>query len=372
MRELEVIGFVGNHEASEIMPARGPVIDLDYIRALAAAQENAGFDRVLLAFHSDSPESMLVGQYVAQHTRRLKLMIAHRPGFTAPTIAARQLATLDHLTGGRVGVHIITGGNDAELAQDGDHLSKDERYARAREYLDIVRATWTATTPFDHHGSHYRIDRARSAVRPEGPEGIPVFFGGSSPAAIDVAGQHADTYALWGETHAQVRETIAAVRASAARHGRSPRFSLSLRPILGRTEDEAWTRADRILDEATRLRATREGVVLINHQNPAQPQNEGSRRLLAAAAQGDRLDSRLWTGIAKLTGAAGNSTALVGTADQVAEAMLDYWKLGIDTFLIRGFDPLADAVEYGRDLLPRLRALVAADIAATPTIEAAE
>src|SRR5690606_5446313 len=119
-----------------------------------------------------------------------------------------------------------------------------------------------------------------------------------------------------------------------------------LRPILGRTEDEAWQKADRILADAKALRAARQGVALINHQDATAPANEGSRRLLAAAAQGDRLDTRLWTGIAKLTGAAGNSTSLVGTPDQVAEAMLEYWNLGIETFLIRGFDPLADAVEY--------------------------
>lgn len=368
---LEVIGLIGNHNASETIPRSGPVIDRDYIRALAAAHENGGFDRVLLAFHSVSPDSLFVGQYVASVTERLKLMLAHRPGFTAPTVAARQLATLDHLTGGRVAVHIITGGNDRELAQDGDFLTKDDRYARTSEYLDIIRAEWTSEEPFDYKGDYYRVQGGFSEVKPQGPEGVPIFFGGSSPAAIAVAGKHADTYALWGETYAQVAETIAAVRAAAAIHGRTPRFSLSLRPILGRTEDEAWAKADRILARATELRGSGLPGVPQAHINRDEPANEGSRRLLAAAAQGLRLDKRLWTGIAKLTGASGNSTSLVGTPDQVAEAMLDYWRLGVATFLIRGFDPLADAVEYGRDLLPRLRALVAAEQAA-PITHAAE
>ena len=357
--DLEIIGFVANHNASETIPRQGPVIDLDYIRAVATAHEYGGFDRVLLAFHSDSPDSLFVGQYVASVTQRLKLMLAHRPGFTAPSVAARQFATLDHLTGGRAAVHIITGGDDTELARDGDFLTKDQRYARSREFLDILRQSWTSETPFDYEGEYYRLKGAVSKVRPEGPEGVPVFFGGSSAAAIEVAGQHADTFALWGETHAQVAETIAAVRASAARHGRNPRFSLSLRPILGRTEEEAWAKADRILARATELREAGQAKGLINHGNDRAPANEGSRRLLAAAAQGDRHDKRLWTAIAKLTGASGNSTSLVGTPDQVAEAMLDYWHLGIRTFLIRGFDPLPDALEYGRDLLPCLRALVA-------------
>lgn len=356
---IEFIGFIGNHNASETIPRQGPVIDRDFIRASAAIHEAGGFDRVLLAFHSSTPESLLVGQYVASVTKRLKLMLAHRPGFTAPTLAARQLATLDHLTGGRTAVHIITGGNDRELAQDGDWLTKDERYARTREYLDIVRAEWTSERPFDYEGEYYRVSGAFSEVRPEGPDSIPVYFGGSSPAAIAVAGKHADVYALWGETYAQVSETIAAVRAAARPHGRDPRFSLSLRPILGRTEEEAWDKAARILARATELRAAGGGQRLVN-TTPGAPANEGSRRLLAAAAQGARLDKRLWTELAQLTGANGNSTSLVGTPDQVAEAMLDYHRLGITTFLIRGFDPLADALEYGRDLIPRVRALAGA------------
>lgn len=355
---IEFIGFIGNHNASETIPREGPIIDRDFIRASAAIHEKGGFDRVLLAFHSSTPESLLVGQYVASVTRRLKLMLAHRPGFTAPTLAARQLATLDHLTGGRVAVHIITGGSDAELAQDGDWLTKDERYDRTREYLDIVRAEWSAEKSFDYVGDYYRVKGAWSDVKPEGPESVPVFFGGSSAAAIAVAGQHADVYALWGETYAQVAQTIAAVRAAAAPHGRSPRFSLSLRPILGRTEEEAWDKAARILARVGDLRASGAGQRLVN-TSPGAPPNEGSRRLLAAAAQGARLDKRLWTELAALTGANGNSTSLVGTPDQVAEAMLDYHRLGIDTFLIRSFDPLADALEYGRDLLPRVRALAA-------------
>lgn len=368
---VEFIGYIGNHNASETIARTGPVINRKHIAAAAAIHENGGFDRVLLAFHSTSPESILVAQHVTERTRRLKLMIAHRPGFTAPTLAARQLATLDHLSDGRIAVHIITGGNDQELAQDGDHLTKDERYARTNEYLDIVRQEWTSQKPFDYDGKFYRVTGAFSEVKPQGPDGIPIYFGGSSDAAITVAGKHADIYALWGETYTQVAETISRIRAAAAPHGRSPRFSLSLRPILADTEEAAWAKADRILERAKALCAS--GERLIRGNAPGQqPANEGSRRLLAAAAQGTRLDKRLWTGIAALTGAAGNSTSLVGTPDQVAEAMLDYYDLGVSTFLIRGFDPLEDAFHYGRDLIPRVRALVAERDAAAPHAQAAE
>jgi alkanesulfonate monooxygenase len=351
---VEFVGFVGTQHSSEIHPASGPVIDLDYVEKISKAHEEGGFDRVLVAFHSTSPESILVAAHAASLTRRLTYMIAHRPGFTAPTLAARQFATLDQFTGGRVAVHIITGGSDAELRQDGDFLTKDERYERTGEYLDVLRKVWTSTEPFDHHGKYYRFEKAFSAVKSVQQPHIPVYFGGASDAAIEVAGKYADIYALWGETHAQVRELVARVRAAAAKYGRKIRFSLSLRPILADTEEKAWARAESILERAREL-AEKNGALHFTT-----PPNAGSQRLLAAAAQGARLDKRLWTGIAGLLGAKGNSTSLVGTPDQVADAMLDYYDLGITTFLIRGFDPYEDAIDYGRNLLPRVRELVAA------------
>jgi alkanesulfonate monooxygenase len=362
---VEFIGYVGHFNSSETMRREGPAIDIDHIEATAKAQEYVGFDRVLIAFNSTSAESILVAQHIASVTQRLKVMIAHRPGFTAPTLAARQLATLDQISRGRVAVHIITGGNDTELAQDGDHLTKDERYARTSEYLDIVREEWTSSTPFDYKGDYYRVDRGFGDVKPYDASGIPIYFGGASDAAIGVAGKHADVYALWGETYEQVRELVRRVRSAAAPFGRSPKFSLSLRPVLADTEEQAWAKADHILAQATALRE-QGGSGRAPHNarqsrtDGAAPANEGSRRLLDAAARGRRLDKRLWTGIAALTGAQGNSTGLVGTPDQVADAMLDYYDLGITTFLIRGFDPLVDAIQYGRELLPRVRALVAA------------
>ncbi|MEJ0028567.1 MAG: LLM class flavin-dependent oxidoreductase [Rhizomicrobium sp.] len=350
---VEFIGFVNTQEVSETRPASGPTIQLDYIEKVARAHEEGGFDRVLVAFGSSSPESILVGAHAASVTSRLGLMIAHRPGFTAPTIAARQFATLDQLSKGRAAVHIITGGDDAEMARDGDHTTKDERYARTSEYLDIVRLEWTSDKPFDYRGKFYQVEGAFSSVKNVQTPHIPVYFGGSSEAAIPVAGKHADVYALWGETQAQVRETIARVRAAAAPHGRNPRFSLSLRPILAATEEAAWARADRILEQVRDIRAAR-GLPISGHR----PANEGSKRLLAAASQGSRLDKRLWTGVAALTGAQGNSTSLVGTPEQVAEALLEYYDLGVTTFLIRGFDPYDDAVDYGTNLIPVVRKLV--------------
>ncbi|BCW89207.1 Methanesulfonate monooxygenase [Alphaproteobacteria bacterium SO-S41] len=351
---VEFIGYIGTQHQSEIHPASGPVVDRDYVERVAKVHDDGGFDRALVAFGSTGPESQLVVAHAASVTKRLGFMIAHRPGFTAPTIAARQLATLDQFTGGRIAVHIITGGSDAELAKDGDNLTKDERYARTDEYLDIVRQEWTSDRPFDYEGKYYKVTQAFGAVKPVQKPHIPVYFGGSSDAAIPVAGKHADIFALWGETQAQVRETIARVRAAAARHARQVKFSLSLRPVLAETEEEAWARADEIVERTKAIRQ-KAGLPTTGHTPP----NAGSQRLLDAAKLGTRLDKRLWTGVAAITGAAGNSTGLVGTPDQVADALLDYYDLGVTTFLIRGFDPYDDAIQYGRDLIPLVRERVA-------------
>jgi alkanesulfonate monooxygenase len=347
---VEFIGYINTQEVSETRPAAGAVVDPAYAATVANAHEAAGFDRALIAFHSSSPDSLVVAACVASATRRIGLMIAHRPGFTAPTVAARQFATLDRFTQGRVAVHIITGGDDVELARDGDALTKDERYARTREYLDVMRLAWSSPAPFDYRGRFYDVKGAYSAVRPS-TGAIPVYFGGASDAAIAVGGQHADVYALWGEDQAQIADIIARIRAAARSHGRHPRFSLSLRPILADTEDEAWARAEAIYEKAKRLSG--------DAPSPSGPaMNVGSQRLRAVAAKGDRLDRRLWTKMARLSGGRWNSMSLVGTPHQVAESLLDYYDLGVTTFLIRGYDPLADAVDYGRELIPLTRDMV--------------
>jgi alkanesulfonate monooxygenase len=351
--DLEILGLISTQYASETHAPSGQVVDKSYLGALALAHENGGFDRVLIGYHSAAPDGFQVAAYAAAHTTRLKFLLAHRPGFVAPTLAARQLATLDQFSEGRLAVHVISGGSDAEQARDGDFVPKDDRYARTADYISVLKKTWTSAAPFDHEGPFYRVRDAFSAVKPVQEPHIPVFFGGASDAAIRVAGQHADVYALFGETLEGVRETLGKVRASAAAHGREKnvRFSLSLRPILGRTEDEAWARAAHILRDAKALRE-------LGAPTPfrrAVHESTGSKRLLATAEGGAVRDKRLWTEIASLTGAQGNSTSLVGTPEQVVDALLDYYDLGITKFLFRGFDPLEDAVDYGRHLLPLFR-----------------
>jgi len=169
-----------------------------------------------------------------------------------------------------------------------------------------------------------------------------------------ISTRSADIYAIWGEPLADSADIIRKVRGAAARYGRTVRFSISFRPIIAPTEKQAWERAQRVIETIIKLR----GLPAPGAANHA-PQNVGSQRLLAAAAKGEVLDKRLWTPVAAATGARGNTTSLVGTPEQVAEAMLEYYELGVTTFLIRGFDPLEDAIDYGRELIPIVRREIA-------------
>ncbi|MBA8793032.1 alkanesulfonate monooxygenase [Friedmanniella endophytica] len=361
---IEFFGMIGTHEVSETRARQGAFVQPDFVRAISRAHEDAGFDRVLIGYGATGADGTQVAAYAAAHTSRLGFLLAHRPGVVFPTLAARTFATLDQFSEGRVAVHLVTGGVPADQRREGDYADKDSRYARTAEYMQILRRSWTSAEPFDHDGPSYRFEGFSSEVRPYRPEGIPLYFGGSSAAAYRVGAEHADVYMLWGEPLAETAEQIATVTAAAAAAGRDrpPRFSISFRPILGGTEDEAWANAHAVLDTITGsnggLGAFVSSTALVG-QGAGRPDSVASQRLLAAAEKGELHDRALWTPTAAATNASGNTTSLVGTGETIAEALADYAELGIDTFLLRGFDPLADATAYGEQIIPQTRAAVA-------------
>jgi alkanesulfonate monooxygenase len=350
---VEFIGWTSPQVSSEIIPAAGPVFSADVLAETAQVHEAAGFDRVLIGYFTHGADGFMVGAHTAAVTERLGLLLAHRPGFIAPTLAARKLATLDHISAGRLAVHIIAGGSDADQACDGDFVDHDARYRRSDEYVHLMRRTWTATQPFDHDGEFYRVRGAQSSIRCRQEPHIPLYGGGGSDAAITMLTPHLDTYMLWGEPLAETSAFMSRVLEAAAHQSRTPTFSVSTRPILARTEDEAWDRALRILEQ---LRQS----PWAQAASTRRVENIGSQRLLDVASRRDVHDTCLFTALATATGAPGNSTALVGTPETVADALVAYYELGATTLLIRGYDPLNDAVEYGRELIPRVRERVAA------------
>ena len=329
---LEFIGSLVNGAV------RGGGLNADpgYPARMARFHEESGFDRLLVGQSSSAPDGLVVADQVLNATSRLGVLLAHRPGFVAPTVVARQYATLDAFHPGRVAMHVITGGDDADQLRDGDRSSKAARYRRSDEFLDVVKLEWASTERFDYSGRFYEVRGGWSSVRPA--EGrLPVYFAGASDEAVPVGAKHADVYAFWGEPLAAIAARMAQVRA-ATPPGRKLRFSVSLRPIVAGTESEAWRRARRILEIEE---GRHDSVKTID---PAGA--EGSRRLRRFADEAEIHDKRLWTPLAKVAGAAGNSTALVGSYEQVAEALLDYVHIGVSTLLIRGYAPEEDAVDY--------------------------
>jgi alkanesulfonate monooxygenase len=380
---VEIIGMVGTRDASEIKGPLvdgpvvdwmdGPVIDPDYLLDIARAHDEGGFDRVLVGYGAVAPEGWAVAATVLHATKQLKVLVAHRPGFVQPVVLARMAATLDHLTGGgRIAIHFITGGDEADQRREGDFVPHDTRYRRTQEVMAIARRIWSEDTPFDFEGEFFRYEGAFSSVKPVTPGGIPLYFAGASPPAIEVGAAQADVYAFWGEPRDAVAARMEAIGKVAAKAGRTLRYSISLRPIIAETENEAWEKAEWIAEKtAERIELAKQRMAghkdtyegLGGKQNATFSVDRdtggttsvGRKRLIEMSADKDVYDERLWMKVANLTGAAGNSTALVGTPEQVAEAMLRYYDIGITTLLLKGFDPLADAIDFGKRLLPLVR-----------------
>ncbi|GJD65961.1 LLM class flavin-dependent oxidoreductase [Methylobacterium frigidaeris] len=349
----EFISVTFTNSSNEINPVRDPAIEPDFLVRYARALDDYGFDYTLVPYASSSFDPFTIGATIAAHTKNIKIIVALRPNTLYPTVAAKALATLDQLSGGRVVVHFIAGGSDAEQASEGDFLGKEERYARLEEYIRILRRAWHSAEPFDFDGTYYQFKQFRNAVRPVAGT-IPVSVGGSSDAAYRIGGAHADIFGLWGEPLAETREQIARIHTEAARAGRTdrPRIWVTFRPIVAETDELAWAKAHRTLDALNANRAKGLGKAPATAPRPA---NVGSQRLLAIAARGDVHDRALWYPTVTATNASGASTALVGSPQTVADAILDYVDLGAELISIRGYDNLNDAVDYGRYVLPLVR-----------------
>jgi alkanesulfonate monooxygenase len=355
---IEIIGYVPHTRQTETTGLWwSDDFDLDYIEETAVAHEEAGFDRVLVGQGSWGPDALLIAAHVLKITRTLKVFVAHRPGFIQPTVAARQFTTLDRLSGGgRVGIHIITGSPGGELQRDGDTLPDDERYERTAEYIDVLRKVWNTRQPFDHAGHYYRIRQGFSSIPPVTVP--PLSFAGSSTGALKAGPGRTEYYMIWGEPLAQTRATVDELLTLGRQRGLVPNVSVSLRAIIGDTEDEAWAKAQTIYDRAVEQIAVSRPADAALGQAVAKADSVGARKLDDVARSADVHDERLWLGFTRLVGRGGSTSALVGTTDQVVDSYLKYYDIGARAFYLRGWDIAADAREYGRNLIPQLRAAV--------------
>jgi alkanesulfonate monooxygenase len=333
--------------------------DVDYTRKYVRALDDGGFDYTLVAYSSASVDANQLAQFVINNSEYVKPMLAHRPGFLFPTQAAKVFATLDQIGRGRLGIHIISGGSDAEQRREGDYLDKSQRYARSDEYIQILRKIWSATGPLSHEGEFYKFEDFQTDIKPYG-DAIPISVGGSSADAYRVGGQQGDIFGLWGEPLKETAEQIASVNAVADAAARPrPRIWVSFRPIVAATDELAWEKAHNTLAQVQQNVAALQARYRVG--TPGQkPANVGSQRLLEVAARGELHDRALWTPLVTATNAGGSSTALVGSYETVAQALLDYVDIGCELLSIRGYDPLNDAIDYARYVLPLVRQELAA------------
>ena len=352
----EFISATFANASNEINPIPGAPVDPDFLVRYARTLDDYEFNYTLCPYSSGHFDPFTIGASILAVTKKLSVIIALRPNTMFPTVAAKQLATLNQLGRGRVVVHFIAGGSDEEQAREGDFLSKDERYAREEEYIKILKRAWASPEPFDWDGKYYKFKDFRNSVQPVSP--ILISVGGSSPEAYRVGGSLGDIFGLWGEPLKETKEQIDKVYAAAEAAGRKdrPRIWVTFRPIIAETEELAWAKAHRTLDALSNTHKTGNGPMASFTKLGSTPQNVGSQRLLDIAKKGEVQDRALWYPTVTATNARGASTALVGSPQTVIDSIVDYVKLGADLISIRGYDNYNDAVDYGRYIIPGVKA----------------
>lgn len=345
----------GGHGAGPELGERFP--DLHYLSQVARAAEFNGFESVLTPTGRWCQDAWVTTAALLSATERLKFLVALRPGLVGATLTAQQAQTYQEISGNRLLLNVVVGGEDTEQRAYGDHTTKAERYAIADETLDVAHHLWTSADPLDYSGEHVQVEGATLNRRPEVEP--PVYFGGSSPEGIEVAAKRSDVYLTWGEPPEQVQEKLDRVRARAAEYGREPDFGIRLHVIARETAEEAWDQAQVLIDslEPERVAAAQAGL--------AQSQSEGQRRMAELHNRGGdfekgqdarslEISPNLWAGVGLVRGGAG--TALVGSYEEVAARIAEYKEIGLSHFILSGVPHLEESFHVGEGVVPALQA----------------
>ena len=319
-----------------------------YMRQIAVTAESLGYDGLLIPTGSTCLDPWVTASSLVGATQRIKLLVALRTSLSGPTASARQAASLDQALGGRLLLNVVPGGDATELAADGVFLDHDARYDAADEFLSVWKRLLQGET-VDFKGQHLQVQGARNHFTPVSQPYPPLYFGGSSPAAHELAAKHVDAYLSWGEPPAQVAEKIADVRARAARHGRTVRFGVRLHVIVRETRAEAWAEAERLISRLS------DADIAAAQQNFKRMDSVGQRRMAELhGGQRDKLEISpdLWAGVGLVRGGAG--TALVGDPETVAQRLQEYADLGVDSFVLSGYPHLEEAIRFAELVFPLL------------------
>ena len=327
----------------------GRDVDLGYLTQIAQAADRLGYYGVLLPTGRSCEDSWIVASALVPLTQKLKFLVAVRPGLQSPSVAARMAATLDRISGGRLLVNVVTGGDPVENGGDGIFTPHDERYALTAEFLTVWKALLAGET-VNYTGEHLRIEDGRLFFPPVQKPNPPLYFGGSSAAGVSVAADMVDTYLTWGEPPADVAAKLNNVENIAAARGKKLNYGIRLHVIVRETNEEAWEAARSLISFVD------DAAVETAQKVFSRMDSEGQRRM--AALHGGRRDKleispNLWAGVGLVRGGAG--TALVGDPETVAERMREYMRLGIGTFIMSGYPHLEEAYRFAELVLPRLK-----------------
>lgn len=355
---MQVFWFIPTHGDSRYLGTSEGARQLshDYVKQVAIAADSLGYEGVLIPTGRSCEDPWVVASSLIAVTKRLKFLVAVRPGLHQPSLAARMAASFDRLSGGRLLINLVTGGDQAELEGDGVFLDHATRYEQSAEFIRIWREILARShegQSLDYEGQHLQVKGAKLLFPPVQRPHPPVYFGGSSPAAHELAAEQVDAYLTWGEPPAEVARKIADVREKAARHGRTVRFGIRLHVIVRETDAEAWAAADSLI---SRLK---DETVVRAQAAFARMDSEGQRRMAALHAGGAKrsrkdleISPNLWAGVGLVRGGAG--TALVGDPYTVAERIREYAGLGIDTFVLSGYPHLEEAYRFAELVFPLL------------------
>ena len=318
----------------------------DYLRSIATTSENLGYDGLLIPTGSACLDPWVVASSLIPVTHRIKLLVALRTSLGAVVASARQAASLDQALHGRLLLNVVPGGDATELAAEGVFLKHDERYENADEYLHIWRQLLSGET-VNFEGKHFRVKNGQNYFPPVQAPYPPLYFGGSSDAAHDLAAKHVDAYLTWGEPPAAVKEKFADVQSRAAKNGRKLKLGVRLHVIVRETNEEAWAEADRLISKLT------DEDIAKAQANYAKMDSVGQKRM--AALHGGRRDQlevspNLWAGVGLVRGGAG--TALVGDAQTVAERLQEYIDAGAETFVLSGYPHLEESIRFAELVFP--------------------
>ena len=355
---MKIFWFIPTHGDSRYLgSAEGArVVDLNYLKQVAQAADSLGYEGVLIPTGRSCEDPWVVASALLSVTTRLKFLVAVRPGLHQPALAARMAATFDRLSGGRLLINLVTGGDQAELEGDGVYLDHAARYEQSAEFIriwrEIIRNSHEGKS-YDFDGKHLSVKGAKLLYPSLQQPHPPVYFGGSSPAAHDLAAEQVEAYLTWGEPPADVAKKVIDVRARAAKLGRTVKFGIRLHVIVRETDAEAWAAAEALiskLDDQTV--ATAQSVF-------AKMDSEGQRRMAALHGSGKKrsradleISPNLWAGVGLARSGAG--TALVGDAQTVAARITEYADLGIDIFVLSGYPHLEEAYRFAELVFPLL------------------